>query len=127
MSQVLISKLSILIYQECDRPPQASHRRKAMTEDIDTSLAIDKPGVRSLTTTSQLQTQIDLCAADVITLQQFYLYVGTELGALTENDWDYLQQNNCIPSEEMVRSLLAKIDSWQVVDTSKLHQLIPVV
>lgn len=101
--------------------------------DIDTALlaavgiALDKPGLRNLTTTSQLQAQIDLCADEAISLQQFYIYVAFELGTPTPGDWDYLQQNNCVPSDSMVLLLLAKIDSWQVVDTSRLHQLIPVV
>jgi hypothetical protein len=88
--------------------------------DVDTAIALDKPGMRSLTTTSQLQVQINLCATEVITIQQFYLYVAMELGAVTMTDWDYLAANNCVPSMEMVRSLLTKIDSWEVVDTSKL-------
>ena len=97
-----------------------------MTEqiDIDTAIALDKPGVRSLTTTSQLQLQIDLCVSEAMTLQQFYLYVAMELGSVTANDWDYLQQNECVPSSEMVRSLLTRIDSWKVVDTSKLYALL---
>jgi len=96
-----------------------------MTDNIDIAMELDKPGARSFTTTSQLQAQIDLCVEEVITLQQFYLNVATELGAVSSTDWDYLTANNCIPSDEMLRSLLTKIDGWQVVDTNKLHQLIP--
>jgi hypothetical protein len=91
-----------------------------MSDDFDTAMSIDKPGVRSLTTTSQLQAQIDLCAAEIISLQQFYIYVATELGSVSLADWDYLAANNCEPSIEMVRSLLKKIAAWNVVELSKL-------
>ena len=98
-----------------------------MTDNIDAAIALDKPGLRSLTTTSQLQAQIDLCADELITPQQFYIYVAFELGTPTLDDWEYLSANNCVPSREMLRLLLTKIDGWQVVDTSKLHHLIQAV
>ena len=89
--------------------------------DIDDALAVDKPGARSLNTTSQLQQQVDLCSSEQITVQAFYMDVAFELGKVTNEDWSYLQQNNCVPSEEMLKRLFAVIYGWGVVDISKLY------
>jgi hypothetical protein len=89
--------------------------------DIDTATSQDKPGMRSLTTTSQLQRQIDLCGSGEITPQTFYLNVAFDLGLVTDEDWNYLQQNDCIPSPQMLEKLLTVIYRWKVVDCGGLY------
>jgi hypothetical protein len=88
--------------------------------DIDAAIAQDIPGTPQITTTSQLQKQIDLCSSGQITIEAFYMSVVFDLGLMTSEAWDYLQQNNGTPSPEMIQKLLGTIAGWKVVDISKL-------